>query len=103
MGLQDVEGKPAENGEILGSIVHSRPVAVLVEVDVEHPVQLVLDGPMTARNLQQSLGGHGLGEQVVAQDRRIGTIALQLPARGDAADRNHTREAVEGSQAGYCA
>src|SRR3981189_3184906 len=45
MGSKDVEGKPAQDGEVLGSIVHSGPVAVLVEVNVEHPVQLVLDGP----------------------------------------------------------
>ena len=100
MGLQDVEGKPAQDGEVLGSIVHSCPAGIFVEVDIEHPVQLVLDGPMTTRNLQQPLGGHGLGEQIVAQDRRIGPIALQLPARGDVADRNNAREAVDGSQAG---
>src|SRR5580692_11084626 len=50
MGSQDVECEPAQDGEVLGSIVHSGPIAVLVEVDVEHPVQLVLDGPMTARD-----------------------------------------------------
>src|SRR3954467_15960669 len=72
---KDVEREPAQDGEVLGSIVHSRPVAVLVEVDVEYPVQLVLDGPMTARDRQQPLGGHMLGEQIVAHDRRLGTIA----------------------------
>src|ERR1700675_1986222 len=100
MGSKDVECEPAQDGEGLGSIVHSRPVAVLVEVDVEHPVQLVLDGPMTARDLQQPLGGHVLGQQGIAYGRRLGTIAMQLPARGDAADRNDAREAVDASQAG---
>lgn len=49
---------------------------------------------MTARDLQQPLGGHGLGQQVVAHGRRLGAIAVQLPARGDAADRNDAREAT---------
>lgn len=42
MGSEDVESEPAQEGEVLGSIVHSRPVAVLVEVDIEDPVQLVV-------------------------------------------------------------
>src|SRR6476619_1240177 len=56
---KDVEREPAQDGEVLGSMIHSRPVAVFVEVDVEHPMQLVLDRPMTARDRQQPLGGHG--------------------------------------------
>jgi hypothetical protein len=51
MGSKDVECEPAQDGEVLGSVVQSRPVAVLVEVDVKHPVQLVLDGSMTAYDL----------------------------------------------------
>lgn len=85
---------------VLRSIVQSRAVAILVEVDVKHPVQLVLDGPMTARDLQHALGGHGLGEQITAYGRRLGAIAVQLPARGEAADGNDARKAVDGSQTG---
>src|SRR5271154_3818937 len=88
MRSENVECKPAQDGKVLRSIVQSGAVAVLVEMDVEHPVQLVLDGPMTARDLQQPLGGHGLGQQVIAHDQRPGALAMQLPARGDAADRN---------------
>src|ERR1700687_5500078 len=48
VGSQDVEGKPAKNGEVLGSIVLSRAIAILGEMDVEHPMELVLDCPVTA-------------------------------------------------------
>src|SRR6202011_6298 len=100
MGSKDIECEPAQDSEVLGSIVQSRPVAVLVEMDVEHPMQLVLDGPVTARDLQQPFGGHVLGQQIMAHGRRLGAIAMQAPARGDAADRNDAREAVNSSQAG---
>ena len=38
LSSQDVEGKPAQNGEVLGSMVAARAVAVLGKMDVEHPV-----------------------------------------------------------------
>src|ERR1700738_2506431 len=63
MGSKDIECEPAQDSEVLGSIVQSRPVAVLVEMDVEHPMQLVLDGPVTARDLQEPFGGNVLGQQ----------------------------------------
>src|SRR5258708_31293212 len=77
MGSKDVECEPAQDGEVLGSIVHSGPVAVLVEVNVEHPVQLVLDGPVTARDLQQPFGGHMPGQQVIRSEEH--TSELQSP------------------------
>ncbi|MBR1165223.1 hypothetical protein [Bradyrhizobium elkanii] len=39
----DVEGAPAQNGKVLGRMVAARAVAVLGKVDVEHPMELVLD------------------------------------------------------------
>src|SRR5262245_36841194 len=56
VGSQDVEGKPTQDGEVFGCVVLSGAVGVLGEVDVEHPMELVLDGPMTARDVQQPLG-----------------------------------------------
>src|SRR5215203_1547010 len=74
---KNIEREPAQDSEVLGSIVLPRSIAILVEMDVEHPMQLVLDRPVTARDLQQSLGGHRPGEQVIAHDRRLGAFALQ--------------------------
>src|SRR5579872_743228 len=56
MGSQDIESEPAESGEVLGSIVLARAIAILGEVDVEHPMELVLDAPMAASEMQQPLG-----------------------------------------------
>lgn len=97
---KDVEREPAQDGEVLGGIVHSRPVAVLVEVDVEHPVQLVLDGPMTARDLQQSLGGHGTWTAGSSARPAARRVCPATACATDAADRNDAWEAVDGSQAG---
>src|SRR5256885_9344397 len=58
VGSQDVEGEPAQNGEVLGSIVLPRPIAILGEMDVKHPMELVLDGPVTAGDVQQPLRRH---------------------------------------------
>ena len=38
---QDVEGKPAQNGEVLGSMVAARAVAIFGKMDVEDPMKLV--------------------------------------------------------------
>src|SRR5882757_10805304 len=100
MGLEDVEREPAQDSEVLGSVVLSRAVAILVEVDVEYPMELVLDAPVTARDLQQPLGGHVSGQQIVPHHRRVGGIAMQSSARCDAADRDDAGEAMDGRQAG---
>src|SRR3979490_2032487 len=81
---QDVEGKPAQNSKVLGSIVLSRPIAIFGEMDVEPPMELVLDRPVTAGDLQQPLGRQVFGQEIVAHDRRFGTLAPQASARGGA-------------------
>jgi hypothetical protein len=71
---QDVEGEPAKNGEVLGSIVLSRAVAILGEMDIEHPMKPVLDAPVTAGDMQQPFGGEVFGQEIMANDRRIGAL-----------------------------
>src|SRR5476651_1438797 len=44
--LQDVECDLSHKGKILGRVVLSRPILVLGEMDVENPVELVLDAPV---------------------------------------------------------
>src|SRR6202167_3633199 len=100
VGSQDVKGQPAQNGEVLWSIVLSRTVGVLGKMDVEHPMKPVLDTPMTAGDVQQPLWGDVFGQEVVAHDRSIGVLAPQAPSRGDPAHRSDAWKAVEGSQAG---
>src|ERR1700676_2386241 len=96
---QDVEGEPTQNGEVFGSVVLPRPIGVLGKMDVEHPMELVLDAPMTAGDVQQLAGGHVFGQEIVAYNRGVGMLTSQTPARGDPAYRRDAREAVQGRQA----
>lgn len=90
---QHVEGKAAENGEIVRGIVLAGTVAVLGKMDVEHPMKPVLNGPVTAGNVEQPLERDISGQQVVPHDRRIGALATQAPARGDSAHGCYAGEA----------
>src|ERR1700730_9366228 len=77
MAANDVEREPAQDREVLWRIVLSGPVGVLGKDDVEDPVQVVLDPPMTAQDLKGLLGGHVFGQQKVAYERLFGTLAAQ--------------------------
>ena len=100
MRANDVECESSQDREVLRTIVFSGSVAILVEHDVEYPMQPVLDTPMTAHNLQQSLGGDVLGKQVIAHGRLVGPPAMEASARGDAGHGNDTRKAVCSSHVG---
>src|SRR5262249_37374147 len=82
---QEVEGELAQDSEVLAGMILPGAVCVLAQNDIEHPVQLVLDRPATARDTQKLLCGEGDREQVVA-DRELRRAAAQLSARGDASD-----------------
>src|SRR6202049_3397708 len=45
MSTSDIEGKSPQNGEVGGSVVFSASRLILVENDVERPVQDVFDAP----------------------------------------------------------
>src|SRR5271167_3560941 len=100
MGSVDVECKLAQDGEVLGSIVLSCAVCILGEVDVERPMEPVLDAPMTACDLQEAFGRQVFGQEIMAHERWIGTMAAPASARGDPAQRNDAGEVVDCSQAG---
>lgn len=52
VGAQGIEGEFAQDGEVLGGVVRAAARGVLVEVDIEHPVELVLDGLMGAGDVE---------------------------------------------------
>src|SRR5439155_2239290 len=52
VGAEEVEDEPAQDGQVLRGVVFSRSAAVLVQDDIEHPMQLILDRPM--RTLDRS-------------------------------------------------
>src|SRR6185437_5113764 len=72
VAAQDVESEPAQDGEIWGSVVLSGAVAILVENDIEGPVQAVFDAPMFAHDAQHLGGIVSAGEQV----EPFGTFAV---------------------------
>jgi len=69
MAADDIERKSSQDRQVLWGVVFSGSRTVFVEDDIENPMQLVLDSPMTAHGVQQSLGGEELGKQVIARDR----------------------------------
>ena len=100
VGAYDIESEPSEYREILGSVVLSTSIAILVEDDIEHPMQLILDAPMRAHDTQQPFGGNVFGKKEVAHERRLGAAAFGASARSDAAQRNDPGKVVCGSEAG---
>src|SRR6266567_3697551 len=52
VGAEDVEDEPAQDGQVLRGVVFSRSAAVLVQDDIEHPMQLILDRPMRTLDAQ---------------------------------------------------
>ena len=64
-GVENVEGHVAQDGEIVGSVVEAVSGLILVHGDVQHPMEAVLDGPMGARDLPETFGGHRRAEKVI--------------------------------------
>src|SRR5205807_7179097 len=56
VGAQDVEGDAAQEGKILRAVILAGARIVLVEDDIELPVQLIFHAPVRARHLQQAFG-----------------------------------------------
>lgn len=80
-GLQDVSGEPIEEGCVGGSIVFAGTAEILIKMYVEHPMQAILDLPMSSGEAERLLrrqkrGGH---EQA---HRRLGLIAPAGDADG---------------------
>ena len=80
-----------DDGHVLRAIAASQPGEIVVEHDVEHPAQAVLDAPMGADR-----GGEGLGvelrrAEVIAPLPRQGAVSFDLAF--DHADHGEMREA----------
>ena len=79
-GAQSVQGEPVQQGDVAWGVVLPGAVEVFAEGDIEHPVQLVLDAPVGAGDLQGLVGVQAARKGVEA--RMDGSIA----DRGDARD-----------------
>ena len=89
MGAYDIEGETAEHGEVLRGVVLAASGLVLVEDDIEGPMQGVLDAPVLAHDGEKLGGRVAPGEQEVALD---GLVAAPLAL--DPGDRDEAREVV---------
>ena len=87
VATQEMEGDVADDGEVLGSMIGVDARAVLVEGQVEHPVEAVLDAPMAANDPLEQGGISRQAGDVVAYVGRYG--------RADAADRLDADHAPE--------
>ena len=82
MSTSNVEGKSPQNSEVGGSMVFSAPRLILVENDVERPVQDVFDAPMFANNAQQFCGRVTLGQKEVALNGLVASTFAGDPRDG---------------------
>src|SRR5882672_6057794 len=89
MSASNIEGESPQNGEVGGSVVFSASRLILVENDVECPVQDVFDAPMLANDAQQFRGRVVLGQKEVALN---GLVASTFA--GDPSDGLETRKVV---------
>ena len=68
MGSGDIEGKASEYGKVGRAVVLSVAGQILVEDDVEGPVQAIFDAPMSANDAQNLGTAVVLAHQEVALD-----------------------------------
>src|SRR5207245_1729456 len=94
VSANEVDRVPPQGRKVFGTVVFSGSAGVLAEDDVEHPVQLVLDAPVTAYDLQKSFCRYVLGQHVIPNGWLAGGFAMQPSARGDAGDGRHSGKAV---------
>lgn len=93
MGLKQVEGGLAQDGEVLGPVAEDGAGLVLAEGDVEAPMQVVLDAPVGAHDAAQALGGDEAGEDEVFELGLSGQLGVAAPGF-DARDSAQAGEAV---------
>src|SRR5215204_6373677 len=53
VGVEDVEGEASDDGKVFGGVILAGAGVVLVEDDVEGPVQVVLDRPMRPDGVEE--------------------------------------------------
>ena len=90
MSAQDVEGDTANDGDVLRGIVFSGSGLILMEADVELPVEFVFDAPMSSCDFQQP-GRRKGGRQGYVAGRLLDLVAAASLGL-DAADRNEAWE-----------
>src|SRR5215216_1002115 len=75
--LEDVEGELSDDGEVVGAMILAGAAGVLVEQHIENPVEVVLDAPVGARDVEQLFGRERTRGQEVPQ-LGLGRLASKL-------------------------
>ena len=78
----DIEGKTSEYGKVGRGVVLAIAGQILVEDDVERPMQAVFDGPMSTDDPQNILGTVGLAHQKEALDGLVFAALAGDPGNG---------------------
>src|SRR6202165_4746806 len=82
MGASNIEGKSPQHREVGGSVGFSASCLILVENDVERPVQNIFDAPMLADDVQQFCGLVTPGQKKVALDGLVASTFAGDPCNG---------------------
>jgi hypothetical protein len=85
MGAQRVERELSQHGKVVRSMILAVSRGILAEDDVEDPMELVLDGPVLADDVEQPGGAEHAGEQEVSHHDVVG-LALDAAHAGNAGD-----------------
>ena len=99
LALGQAQGDAAQRGQVERGVILPDPAAVFVKVHVEHPVQLVLNGPVTPRHGQQARGVGGQAAQKEASLHAGGPASGGLTACFDHRHALHARPGRQPAQA----
>src|SRR5215469_14386711 len=100
MGSNDIESEATQDGQVFRPVVFSGATGILVEDDVEDPVEAIFDAPMGTDDLQQALRRHVGGEEEVADHGFVCGLALNSSVCGDAGEGDDAGELVGRGDAG---
>src|SRR5258708_37799211 len=92
--MQDADCELAQGGEVSRGMIFAAAAGIFGEQDVENPMKIVLNAPVSAHGLEELFGREAAGEQ---EEASLGLlrrgVAGAAPAL-DAADGHGGREAM---------
>ena len=48
--FEEIEGNMAKDSKVFGSLIFTDPTVIFIHSHIQHPMQIVFDGPMLAHN-----------------------------------------------------
>src|SRR6185437_16664871 len=65
VGFEEIQGPAAQGGEIFGSVTAAYSALVFLEVNIHHPMELVLDAPVGAHRAGKAFDVDTQAAQIV--------------------------------------